>query len=179
MTEPKVPHEIAVAAKQVDKEAQAIALRDKMDAPTRAAAAVGLRVKGTSWSDIARMLDYSSPQRARNAVEGALAEMADSEEDRDQLRLLMSRRLDRILYSLFDRATNPKDPDHIVYAKTALAVIDRQGKLHGLDAPTTVVLHTPNQKEVEEYVASVTALMRSATVSDEADIVDAEIVEEY
>lgn len=175
---PKVPHEIAQHAANLDKEAAAVALRDKMDAPTRAAAAVALRVKATSWSDIARMLDYSSPQRARQAVEACLAEMADSEEDRDQLRLLMSRRLDRILYSLFDRATNPKDGDHIVYARTALSVIDRQAKLHGLDAPTTVVLHTPNQKEVDEYVTQVTALMRSAQVSAEADIVDAEIVEE-
>lgn len=179
MTEPKVPKEIADGAAKVGTaEDRAVALRERLDAPTRAAAAVNLRIEGASWSDIARVLDYSSPQRARGAVEAALAEMAESEEDRDQLRYVMSRRLDRILYSLMKRATNPGDQDHIVYARTALSVIDRQAKLHGLDAPNQIIVHNASDKEVKAYVDKVVTLMKQATDEAEADIVDAEIVED-
>src|SRR5690606_17540215 len=125
-----IPHEVQEAARkhgelqrqnQIDLDA--IKGVDE-DAPTRAAAALALRIDGAGWSDIARVLDYSSAQRARKAVERVLADEAASVEQIEHVRWLNARRLEKILNSLMKRATNPKDPDHLQYARMAVVVID-------------------------------------------------------
>lgn len=181
---PVVSNEVQRAADAIDKGKE---LQDKvaaMDPPTRAAAAVNLRIEGASWSEIARVLDYSSPQRARVAVERALAEMAESEEDKEQLRWTMNQRLNRLLYSLMRRGTNPHDQDHLAYVSKVLAVMDRQAKLNGLDMPTTIAVYNPSNDAIEKYVEQTVAILRSANGEIEADIMaeedieDAEVVED-
>lgn len=182
--QPKVSHEIQKAADAVDKETELKQKVAAMDPPTRAAAAVNLRIEGASWTDIARILEYSSAQRARVAVERALAEMAESEEDREQLRWTMNQRLNRILYSLMRRATNPKDQDHLAYVSKVLAVMDRQSKLNGLDMPTTIAVYNPSNEAIEKYVEQTVEILRRANGEIEADIMaeeeieDAEVIED-
>ena len=176
--EVKVSHEIEKAASAVDKEVELKERVAAMDPPTRAAAAVNLRIEGASWTEIARILEYSSAQRARVAVERALAEMAESEEDREQLRWTMNQRLNRVLYSLMRRATNPKDTDHLAYVSKVLAVMDRQSKLNGLDMPTTIAVYNPGNEAIEKYVEQTVAILRQANGEIEADIMDVEVVED-
>jgi hypothetical protein len=144
---------------------------------TRAASALQLRIDGASYSDIAKVLEFRDAALARQAVEMALANEARSPEDVDQRRWVAGRRLERVLSSLMVRATNPKDQDHLAYARTALAVIDRHIKLYGLDAPSKVdVTYSPAKSQIEEWVARVAEQVHGPVV--EADIVDAEIVED-
>lgn len=148
------------------------------DAPTRAAAAVALRIDGAGWSDIARVLDYSSAQRARGAVERALADETSTPEQIEHVRWLNARRLEKILQSLMRRATNPKDPDHLQYARMSVVVIDRHLKLYGADAPQKMnVTYSPAAGELENWVMQ-TAQQVSDDMAREADIIDAEVVDD-
>jgi len=173
--EPAVSHEVQRAADAIDKGKELQEKVAAMDPPTRAAAAVNLRIEGASWTEIARILEYSSAQRARVAVERALAEMAESEEDREQLRWTMNQRLNRVLYSLMRRATNPKDQDHLAYVSKVLAVMDRQSKLNGLDMPTTIAVYNPSNEAIEKYVEQTVEILRRANGEIEADIMAEDI----
>lgn len=144
----------------------------------RAASAVALRVAGASYSDIARTLGYSSAHRARSAVERVLASTADSPEERDRVRDLTDRRLNRLLQSVMSKATNPRDPEHLAYNARALAIVDRQARLHGVDAPTQAVIHTPSAERVEEYIGKVLAFAKVSLDNDEADIIEAEVMDD-
>lgn len=152
---------------------------DDEGGPTRAAAAVALRIAGASFTSIAKELGYSSAYRARQAFERSLAESisVDAEDDLAKVRYLNGRRLERLLQSLWGRATNPRDVDHLAYARTALAVIDRHSKLMGTDAPQQMVVHTPSANEVEAWIVGMVNQVKGDAVG-EADIIEGEIVED-
>lgn len=151
------------------------ALLDKIEdeSPTRASSALALRISGASYTEIAKFLGYSSAYRARAVVERVLAETADSPEDAAKQRVLADRRYSRVLQSLMGRATNPKDPEHLPYARTALAFIERIGKLYGVDAPAQAIVYTPDTEKIEQYIAGITAMYRAEEAA-EADIIDVE-----
>lgn len=144
------------------------------DAPTRAAAAVALRVAGASYTSIAKTLDYSSAFRARQVVERALAEAAESDDSYAQVRHLESRRLERLLQGVWRRATNETDPRQMEAARVALAIIDRHARLHGLDAPQQMVVYTPEQQEVDRWVKAMAAQVRGQTAPAEAEVIEVE-----
>lgn len=151
---------------------------DTEDSPTRAAAAVAMKIDGAGYSDIAKVLDYSSPQRARRAVEEAISLQAGSPEEIDHIRFINSRRLERILVSVMTRATDPGDADHLAYARMAVVLIDRHLRLWGADNPAQMkVTVTPTALAIEEWVTEMAR--QTYGVADEADILDAEVVEDY
>jgi hypothetical protein len=143
-----------------------------VDKDTKAQAALGLATAGASWSDIARVLEYASPALARTAVERALASASNSPEKVEHQRILQDKRLKRLLQSVYGKAVNPEDKDHLAYNARALAIIDRIGKLHGLDvAQQTTVTATD-----ETIAALVGALAKAAGLQNQA--IEAEILEE-
>lgn len=146
------------------------------DNPTRAEGAVALRIAGASYSDIARIQGYSSAFRARQAVERALAADAGTPEEREQQRVLVDRRLNRLLQSIMGKAVDPSNPDQLAFNRQALAIVDRQARLHGVDAPASVAIYTPQAEDVNRYIATMLALHRQATFQ-EAEIVDVEVEE--
>lgn len=138
---------------------------------TKAQAAVALRLAGTGYTQIAKTLGYSSPTRARSAVERALASSVDKAEDHSHMRELTDRRLNRLLQSVMGKAVDPRDPEHLSYNARALAIIDRQAKLHGIDAPTKVQI-TPTDQDILRYVEAISPLARAQSELEEADILD-------
>lgn len=134
-------------------------------------AAVALRLAGATYAEIADALGFSGSDTARIAVESELAQMAVNA-DLDMLRVEEAARLERLLRSVWQKATTPDNPEHLVAVKVALAVIDRHSRLLGLDAPTQVAIHTPTQHEIEAWVAGVTA-----AANEEYLILEAEVVE--
>jgi hypothetical protein len=183
MSEPgtvKIPRDLAGEADRIGSATrQDLAKRVKdMDPPSRAAAAVVMAIEGAGYDDIARVLDYGSPMQARRALWDAIAASGADHDDVEKMRALQSRRLDKLLYSVMRRATKNSDPDQVVYGRLALAILDRQAKLYGLDAETKVVVYTPTQKEIAEYARNVTEALRTAAgVAAEADIIDVEVIE--
>lgn len=148
------------------------------DRASRTEAAVALRIAGATYSQIARTLGYSTPYVARNAVERALANLADSPEERDKQRVLHGRRLDRLLQSVMGKAVDPRDPEHLAYNARALAILDRHSRLYGLDAPVQHdITYSPKAEEIDKYVAKFVTLAIADTHAAEADIMDADIVE--
>jgi hypothetical protein len=149
---------------------------DVKDRRTRVEAAIALKVAGANYSEIADVLEYSSVEQARSAVERGLAATA-SEEDRKQQREIASRRLERVLRSLWSKATDEEHPEHLSAARTALAYIDRHIRLWGTDAPSEMVVYSPAQGEIETWIASMVQHVRKG-LPQEADILDAEIVDD-
>lgn len=153
---------------------------DKMDpddSKTKAQIGVNLKLAGASYTEIAQIAGYSSATKARQAVERVLAAAADSPEDREKMRVLASRRINRLLQSVMGKAVDPKDPQHLAYNARALALIDRDAKLFGVDAPTQIQI-TPNDAYIEEYIKKVSPLAAASFAADEADILDAEVIDE-
>jgi len=139
--------------------------------------ALALKLSGASYTDIAKVVGYSSAYHARQAVEQVLAASADSPEDRDKMRVLIDRRLNRLLQSVMSKAVNPKDPQHLAYNGRALALVDRQAKLWGVDAPVQVTV-APADSYIHEYAQRLLGVMDQDKEAVEADIIDADILEE-
>jgi hypothetical protein len=110
-------------------------------------------------------------------VDKALAEIPTDMESVERIRDLESRRIERILISLMKRGTNPKDPDHLAYARTALAAIKQQTDLYGAAMPTKVdITYNPSKDQLEKWVGQITAKAHENVV--EGDIIDVEVIED-
>lgn len=155
---------------------QVKAFKDGGDATT-ARSALRLRLYGADFSEIAETLNLESEGVAVRLVRQALAKQKVDEGEVELLREIESARLETITKSLMRRATNPKDPDHLAYARTAVVVIDRHVKLRGLDAPQKLdVTVNPTYDQIQGWVSSAAKKVHGEAA--EADIMDAEVIEE-
>ena len=150
----------------------------KMDPPTRAAAEVTMAVEGAGYDDIAKVLDYQSPVAAKQAVWEAIAAVEADHDNIERMRALHSKRLDKLLYSVFRQATSPGHPDQLSYGRYALAIMQAQAHLYGLDAAQQIVVYTPTQREIAAYADQVQQLLRSQKGALEADIIDVEVLDD-
>lgn len=142
----------------------------------RGAAALALRLDGAGFADIAKVLDLASPADARRMVDKALADIPTDMQNVERIRDMESRRIERILISLMKRATKPNDPDHLAYARTALAAIKQQTDLYGAAMPTKVdISYNPSAQQLEQWVGQITAAAHKGVV--EGDIIDVQVVE--
>jgi len=164
-------------AKRVEAGEDVNADLDKDETGSKGQMALALVLSGASYTEAAKIAGYSSAYRCRQAVERILANSADAPGDREKMRVLTDRRLNRLLQSVMGKAVDPKDPQHLAYNARALALVDRIGKVWGVDAPTQVQI-SPSDEHIQEYVQRMTALAGASTEADEAEILDADIVEE-
>lgn len=176
-----IPRDLRSEAEAIGTVADVPGLSERvrnMDPPTRAAAAVVMATEGAPYPEIARILGYESAVAAKHAVWDAIGNAGADHEDVDRMRKLQAQRLDRILYSVMRRATKPSDIDHLSYVRVALAILDRQAKLFGLDAAQQVVVYTPTQREISQYAQQVAQVLAQARGEIEADIIDGEVIED-
>jgi len=146
--------------------------------PSRAMACVALRLAGASYSAIAEIQELQSPQHARQVIEEALAASVDEAKDIPKMRAVTSMRLDRLLQAVWGPATDQKHRDHLNYSRTALAIIDRQAKLHGADAPQRVEVSRPDDERKEAWLRlALQQVGGMKGLEAEADIIDAEVVD--
>lgn len=143
------------------------------DRANRQEAAVALRIAGATYSEIARTLQYTSVSHAREAVERALAQ-AVGDDDRERMRFIEGRRLERLLRGLWSKATDESSDEQLAAARTALAVIDRHAKLYGLDAPTVHAVYSPTATEMELWLSHIAEQVREGQ-PEEYDIIAGEI----
>lgn len=136
--------------------------------PSRAA--VALRLAGASYAEVAETLGYADANAARVQVELELGNGANDPEGRARLREEASARLERLLRGVWQKAVNPTDPEHLPAVRTAMTLIDRHIRLHGLDAPTEVTVHNPTTTEIEAWVALMLAKQQETIDVEEADI---------
>jgi hypothetical protein len=138
-------------------------------------AALGLRLAGASYSEVADTLGLASAVVARDLVEKELAARADDSDKRDALRLEEAARIERLLRGVWSKATDPTHPEHLPAARTALAMVDRHARLLGLDMPTEVVVYTPTTSEIDAWVA--TMIQGTSVIDGEVEEADVLAVE--
>jgi hypothetical protein len=131
--------------------------------------------QGSSWIEVAEVLGYPTARAAKVAVEQALEKNLQTA-DREHLRRFVSVKLDRLLRSVWSKATNEEDPDQLAAVTVARGLMQDSVKLWGLAAPSEVVISSPSEREIETWVAQVHA--QSMPQLEEGDIFEAEIVED-
>lgn len=128
--------------------------RGKQPGSAAGKAAVELRVAGASFADIACTLGLSDARHAVLLVERELASHLSTASVEVQ-RQEASERIDALLRSVWGKATETEHPEHLSALNMALRLVDRHIRLHGLDRPAELVLHTPTAQELETWVAAV------------------------
>ena len=150
---------------------------------TKAEAAVTLAMMGASPTDIAKTLNYSSAYRAQRAVERALASGSNDPLGREDMRKLIGKKLDRLQAAVMSKALDPNDPNQLAYHARALAVVDRQAKLWGVDAPLQVQVNAADEQilafveMVSPNAAADKLAIEADPMADDEDIVDAEVID--
>lgn len=142
----------------------------------KANAALQMRLGNATWDEIASALGYPTARTALVAVERALEKELSNPEDREKMRKMAGARLERLIRSVWTKAIDPANPEHLVAVGKARDLIDRHAKLYGLDAPQEIVVHSPTQAELEAWVARVASGAIPAV--EEADIFDVEYEED-
>jgi len=92
------------------------------------------------------------------------------------MRGLAGMRMERLLRAVWPKAMDPNNPEQLAAVGKARDLIDRHAKLFGLDMPTEIVVHTPSQSELEDWVLRMTSAMVPSI--DEQDIFDEEILDD-
>lgn len=153
--------------------AKSVEVADR-DTPTARRAATALRLAGASYTEIAHTLGLTTARIARDMVEKELATAEQDGDARDSLRREEAARIERLLRGMWNKATDPKDAEHIPAARAALAMIDRHARLLGLDQPTEVIVYTPTTTEIDQWVTQMVAgtAVIAGTV-EEADVLAA------
>jgi hypothetical protein len=138
-------------------------------------AAIQLALAGANWDEIALSLGYPTARTARVATERALEKQLSRDDDRAAMRKFANARLERLLRGVWAKAIDPDHPEHLLAVTKAKELIDRHIKLYGLDAPTEVVIHSPTQHELEQWVARVTTMLGPDVA--EYDILEGEVID--
>lgn len=141
----------------------------------KAVSALSLRVAGASLEDIVRVVGFASTKEAATAIDKALKEELKSDpRNRDKMRSLANQRLERLLRGVWSKAVDPHHAEHLAAVGKAKELIDRHIKLYGLDAPTEMIVHNPNDGEIEAWVMSI--MSNAAGNLEEYDILEGEVV---
>lgn len=143
-----------------------------------AKAATALRLRGAPYVEIAATLELASASEARALVERYLGANCGTPASREQERAESAARIDSLLRSVWRKAHQPTNPEHLPAVRTALALIDRRIRLMGSDAPAEVVLYQPTAMEMDAWVTSIIAATTVTAEVEEDDILSADIVEE-
>jgi len=114
-------------------------------------AALALFAKGATYEEIAEAMEFDSVNAVRLMVDRALGATISETRDHKRLRAIVNLQIDEVTRSIMPRATDPKDPEHLAYARMALAIFERKSKLNGLDAPQ-IHLINPDGDELDKFV---------------------------
>lgn len=140
-------------------------------------ASLALWTAGATYGDIAAQFRFRSPAVAAMAIERALSESVDDTQDRTKLRRRMSLTLDRLLRAVMPKAIDSNNPEQLPAVRTALTVVERYSRLNGLDAPTQLDVNVVGDEKFQTLV-ELAARGMGMTIPEEADIFDAEYVDE-
>ncbi len=133
-------------------------------------AILAMRFADTDWQTIADTLGLASAEVTHQLFLDELASRVPAESDREVMRAEASAMLRGLLGAVYPRATDREDPEQLFAVQRATALVDRLIKLHGTDAPTEVVVHTPTTSEIDSWVRQ---MVGQATV----DVVEAEVID--
>lgn len=134
-------------------------------------AILAMRFADTDWQTIADTLGLANADIAHQLFLDELAERIPADGDREVMRAEASAMLRGLLGAVYPRATDREDPEQLFAVQRATALVDRLIKLHGTDAPSEVIVHTPTTSEIDSWVRQ---MVGSAV---EVDVVEADVVD--
>lgn len=130
-------------------------------ADTRGLRCLELRMAGWSFAAIAAEVGYHDKSGAKKAYERALAEWRDDlANDVATHRAEQLMRIERIIRSLWPRAIDRNDPEHLAYVDRVNRQLERQARLLGLDAPVKVTVSDETDQEIETLLETMAELER-------------------
>lgn len=138
----------------------------------RAEAGVWLLVRGMTWAAIADHLSYNSAAVAQKQIEDYMASMAGPVE-KENARRIINMQLMQLMQSVYGKAMNEDNPEHLPAVKTFLMIQERYAKANGLDAPAELAITNPSHNQL---MAVVEELARRQMGGHE--VIEAEIVPE-
>jgi hypothetical protein len=141
----------------------------------KANAAYRMALSGANWKQIARVCGYPTERAAKVAVELMLEKRIDPS-DKQHLRLMVSGRLDTLLRGIWAKATDQDSPEQLTAVQRVREIVADYRKVWGIDAPQEVIVTSPTQRDIDEFVASV--VRGTLPPVENADIVDADIIGE-
>lgn len=161
------------------KDTAAAPKNGKAEDLARAAKAAELRVKGLTWSAIAKAAGYGHANAAQRSVQRHFTELPAP--DREAARALWRARAEALWSEAFADVL-ARRPGAV---RAAAAVAQRAAQLDAFDAPTRVEFYTPSEVEYGSVLRRMVELHRAeqgAVVAIEADpfddeYLDAELVE--
>jgi hypothetical protein len=118
----------------------------------KAEAALEMRHRHIGWDEIAETLGYPTPRHALVAVEKALQNGLRTDESKQFMRELASKKLEELIYAVWAKATNDEHPEQLTAVGKARELIADHAKLHGYVAPTEVSIYNPSQREIDDFV---------------------------
>lgn len=131
-------------------------------AEIKALRAVELRLAGATFQRIADVLGYQDRSGAKRAYERALDVLKDDLAPTvAQHRTEQLLRLETLLTSVWGKAQQPSDPDHLKAIETARKLLERQARLLGLDAPLRVAVSDEVDAQIETLLAEMQANERA------------------
>lgn len=140
-------------------------------------AALQLSLAQVGWDEIAEAVGYPTARAARVAVEQALErEWKEDPQTKERMRRMAGQQFSRMIRAIWKKAMDPEHPEQLAAQRELRTNIQAYSKLYGLDAPSEMIVHTPTREELEEWVTLATAT--KATVLEEDDIFDVEVIEE-
>lgn len=142
----------------------------------KADAALGLRQKQLSWPEIAETLGYPTPRHALIAVEKALQRGLQADESKEFMRMLAGKKLEELLYAVWDKATDTEREDQHIFVTKAREIIADHAKLLGYISPTEVSIYNPMEHEIEQLVGKFIA--KGAPEMETGDIFEMEANED-
>lgn len=138
----------------------------------KAISALSLQVAGATLVEICEVVGFASQKEAQNAIAKVVkAELRADPKNRDKMRDMVNRRLERLLRSVWSKAIDEDHPEHLNAVAKARELIDRHIKLYGLDAPAEMIVHNPDDGTIEAWVMSLMG-------KDADDIVEADVLDE-
>lgn len=161
-----------------DTGTQVVRARDR-----KANAAIQMSIEHHTWDEIAEVLGYPTARHAQLATERALEKRAADSLSPKVLRQIASGRLEALTKSVWAKATDEDHPEHLPAVSKARDLISDWVKLHGAAAPQELMVHSPSEGEIDEFVGRLVAkqvpmLEEDDIFAGDEDTVEAEIVEE-
>lgn len=156
-----------------DIAAQVFVMPGAQTATTKARAAGVMLVAGSSPEYIAEVLGFNSPQGAKTEAVKALSEALDAA-DRAAIKTVLGGRLEALFRTAYARATDKRYPQREQAMDKALKIVEAQMKLFGVSAPTTFMVGSATEQQINDFVARV-ANERIRMLPQEKDVIRGEV----
>lgn len=120
----------------------------------KARAALAMRKEGHDWDLIAETWGYPTPRAAIVACELALEKELKTSEGQEFMRHMVNERYDALLKSVWPKAINDHDPEHLASLEAVRRLMRDYTDLNGLAKPKATI-ENPTVAQIERWLSTV------------------------